>query len=216
MNAAAHANANPNWTSSHVLIQAAICLVLGLILGFFIRGSRTAASTGSIATEPPQAAAPTAAGQVTPDQLQHMADKQAQPLLAQLQKTPNDPALLAQLGYIYYATRNFQQAAEYYKRSVAVKDDAVVRTELGRAYYHAGDADNALAEFRNVLKIDPNNANAMYNIGMIEWQNKSDAEAAIVAWRQLLKKNPNHPRRAEIENLIAKARQHSAYQQSAR
>jgi cytochrome c-type biogenesis protein CcmH/NrfG len=200
-----------------VFIQAAICLVLGLILGFFIRGSRTAASTRvNAGLTLHQSAVPDAMGEVTPDQFKHMADKQAQPLLAQLKNTPNDPVLLAKLGYIYYATHNFPQAAEYYKRSVAIQDNVTIRTELGRAYYYAGDADRALAEFRNVLKTDPNSANAMYNIGLIEWQSKSNANAAVVVWRQMLNKDPNHPRRAEIEKMIAKAKQHAAYQQAAK
>jgi cytochrome c-type biogenesis protein CcmH/NrfG len=146
--------------------------------------------------------------QVTPDQLKLMADKQAQPLLSQLQSTPNDPELLSKLGHIYYVTQNFKEASTYFKRSVDIRDDAIVRTELGRAYYYAGDPDDALAEFDHVLKSDPDNANAMFNVGMIKWQSKSDADGAVAAWQQILKKYPNHPRRAEVEQLIARAKQH--------
>lgn len=211
MSSASNSNSSSNWTSSNVLIQAAICLVLGVVLGFFIRGSRTAASTPVTAgTAQPAAGAIAGVGQVTPDQLNHMAEKQAQPLLAQLQSTPNDAELLAKVGYIYYAARNFKPASEYYKRSVDIKDDLVVRTELGRAYYHAGDPDSALAEFENIVKIDPNNATAMYNIGLIKWQHNFDANGAVAVWKQMLKKNPNHPRRADVEKLIAKAKQHGA------
>ena len=138
-----------------------------------------------------------------------MADKQAEHLLSQLQSTPNDPELLAKLGYVYYATQNFKEAAEYYRRSVDINDDALVRTELGRAYYYDGDPDSALAAFEAVLKLDPNNANAMYNIGMIKWQHNFDPNGAVATWKQMLKRHPNHPRRAEVEQLIAKARQHN-------
>ncbi len=211
MSSASNSNSSSNWTSSNVLIQAAICLVLGVVLGFFIRGSRSAASTPVTAgTAQPAAGAIAGVGQVTPDQLNHMAEKQAQPLLAQLQSTPNDAELLAKVGYIYYAARNFKPASEYYKRSVDIKDDLVVRTELGRAYYHAGDPDSALAEFEKIVKIDPNNATAMYNIGLIKWQHNFDANGAVAVWKQMLKKNPNHPRRADVEKLIAKAKQHGA------
>lgn len=211
MSPASNSNASSNWTSSGVLIQAAICLVLGVVLGFFIRGSRTAASTPvRVGNAQPASGAIAGVGQVTPGQLNHMAEKQAQPLLAQLQSTPNDPELLAKVGYIYYAARNFKQASEYYKRSVDIKDDLVVRTELGRADYYAGDPDSALAEFEKIVKIDPNNANAMYNIGLIKWQHNFDANGAVAAWKQILKKNPNHPRRADVEKLIAKAKRHGA------
>jgi len=142
-----------------------------------------------------------------------MADKQAQPLLTQLQSTPNDPELLAKLGRIYYVTQNFKEASTYFKRSVDTKDDVIVRTELGRAYYYGGDPDDALTEFENVLKSDPDNANALFNVGMVKWQSKADVDAALAAWQQILKKYPNHPRRAEVEQLIARAKQHRAVKQ---
>lgn len=151
-------------------------------------------------------------GQITPERLKHMADKQAEPLLAQLKSTPNDPQLLAKLGYIYYATRNFREASGYFRRSVDLKDDVVVRTELGRAYYYAGDPAQALAEFERVLKSDPDNVNALFNQGMVKWQSQFDVDGAIAAWQQILKKNPNHPRRAEVEQLIARAKQHRGVQ----
>ena len=211
MSPISNASATTKWTNRHAFIQAAICLVLGVMLGFFIRGSRTAVSTRvSAGIAQGSAGSIESAGQVTPDQLKHMADKQAQPLLAQLLSTPNDPELLAKLGYIYYATETFKEAAEYYKRSLDIKDDAMVRTELGRAYYYAGDPESALAAFEAVLKIDPNNANAMYNIGLIKWQHNFDADGAVAVWKQMLKKNPNHPRRADVEELIARAKEHSA------
>ena len=139
-----------------------------------------------------------------------MADKQAQPLLAQLKSTPDDPQLLAKLGHIYYVTQNYNQASTYYKRSVDIRDDVLVRTELGRAYYYGGAPDSALAEFEKVLKSDPNNANAMFNVGLVKWQSKSDVDGAVAAWQQMLKKYPNHPRRAEVELLIARATQQRA------
>jgi len=36
-----------------------------------------------------------------------------------------------------------------------------------------------------------------------------DTQGAVEAWEQLLKQNPNHPRRADIEQMIARAKQHA-------
>lgn len=126
----------------------------------------------------------------------------------QLNSEPNNPRLLVQLGYIYYKTRSFNQAAGYYKRSLDLKDDAVVRVELGRAYYYSGNPDAALAEFERVLRTEPKNSNALFNAGIIKWQEKLDSDGAIACWQKLLKTNPQHPRRADIERLIALAKQH--------
>lgn len=47
-----------------------------------------------------------------------MADKQAEPLLAKLKSDPKNPALLNQLGTVYKATHQFQQAASYYQKAI--------------------------------------------------------------------------------------------------
>ena len=193
---------------------AGICLVLGVVLGVVVRRSQVEVSTPAPAANAQRSAGSMAeVEQITPDRLKHMADKQAQPLLTQLQSAPNDPELLAKLGHIYYVTQNFKEASTYFKRSVDIKDDAIVRTELGRAYYYGGDPNGALAEFERVLKSDPDNANALFNVGMVKWQSKSDVDGALAVWQQILKKYPNHPRRAEVEQLIARAKQHRAVNQ---
>ncbi len=153
-------------------------------------------------------AAPAKQEPITPERLKIMADKEAEPLLAELKAKPNDPVVLAKLGNIYFVTRNFKEASSYFQRSVDIKDDATLRTELGRAYFYAGRSDDAIAQFEKSLKSDPGNANALFNLGMVKWQSKFDVDGAISAWQQLLKAHPDHPRRAEVEEMITRAKQH--------
>ena len=210
MNAASNSQvSSAPWMNGRNSLLAILCLILGAGLGLFVARRSRVAPPAKIVTAAVQPPAESAAGvrPVTAEQLKHMGDKQAQPLLEQLKATPDDPVLLAKLGHIYYVTYNFKDAATYYKQSVEKKDDAVIRTELGRAYFYSGDSDSAIAEFQRVLKADSGNANALFNLGMVKWHSKSDADGALAAWRQLLQKNPNHPRRAEIEKLIAQVEQ---------
>jgi cytochrome c-type biogenesis protein CcmH/NrfG len=192
------------------VLGAAIPFVLGAMLGVLAR--RVEPPKPRVATVPPASAARPAPAltpaSVTPERVKHMADKKAEPLLAELKSKPDDPVLLAKVGNIYYVTRNYSEACTYFQRSLDIKEDPVLRVELGRAYFYAGDPDQALSQFEKVLKTDPGNANAMFNIGMIKWQSKFDVDGAMAAWKQLLKQHPNHPRRAEVEKLIARARQH--------
>jgi cytochrome c-type biogenesis protein CcmH/NrfG len=149
-------------------------------------------------------------GRVTPEQLKHMADKQAEPLLARLQSSPNDPALLAQVGNVYYDTRIYSEAIKFYDQSLkADPKNPDVRTDLGTSYYYLGDADRALQEFHTVLKYDPKHAQTMFNMGMVQWQGKGDAKAAVASWEQLLKAVPDYPDRAKVQQLIEKAKAHS-------
>ena len=196
------------WTSTQVYVMAAICLILGIAVGYLVRGAgqpvagapaqeTTAAAPGNAGAQPP-----------TPEQMKRMADAKAAPLLQQLQSSPNNAQLLAEIGNIYYDTQNFKDAIGYYQRSLDVKEDPNVRTDMGTSYFYLGDPDTALAQFDRTLKADPKFENALFNVGMVRFNGKMDAKGAVVAWEQLLKINPNHPRRADIEQMIAQAKKH--------
>ena len=215
------AGANPaptasGWTIRHAVLWVGMPFVIGITLGVFVRRLEVAGSlktTGGAAQQTTQTRS--AQRQNPPGQLRSLADKEAEPLLAELKSKPDDPVLLAKVGNIYYVTKDFKQACTFFQRSLEIKDDATLRTELGRAYFYSGDAEGALAEFEKVLKSDPDNANAMFNVGMVKWQSKFDVDGAIAAWQEILKKHPNHPRRAEVEKLIARAKQHRNVKQPA-
>jgi tetratricopeptide (TPR) repeat protein len=197
------------WSSAQVYIMSAICLLLGIACGYLVRGPGQPVAVATQASTAAPADAAAMQQQPTPEMMKRMAEKKAEPLLAQLKSNPNDPQLLAEIGNIYYDTQNFKEAIDYYSKSLAVKDDPNVRTDLGTSYFYAGDADTALAEFDRTLKAFPNFDNALFNTGMVKFQGKMDTQGAIAAWEQLLKQNPNHARRADIEQMIARAKQHA-------
>lgn len=197
------------WTSTQVYVMAVICLLLGIAAGYLVRGPGQPAP---VAAQVAAGGAPDAAAmqqQPTPEQMKRMADKKAEPLLAQLKSDPNNPTLLAEIGNIYYDTQTFPEAVAYYSKSLALKEDPNVRTDMGTAYYYSGDADRALAEFDRTLKAYPTFDNALFNTGMVKFQAKMDVAGAVAAWEQLLRQSPNTPRRADIERMIANAKQHA-------
>ncbi len=148
--------------------------------------------------------------QPTPDQMKHMADKQAEPMLAQLKATPNDPRLLYNIGNVYYDTQQYPEAINYYEQSLKIDPKGNdVRTDMAVAYFYSDNVDRALAELSTVLKQDPNHANALFNQGMILWKGKMDVTGAVASWKKLLAVNPNYDRRAEVETFIAQAEKHA-------
>ena len=194
-----------SWTSAQVYVMSAICLLLGIAVGYLVRGPGQPVSNAT----PTTAAAPADTSvPPTPEMMKRMAETKAAPLLAQLQSSPNNAELLAEIGNVYYDTQNYQDAIAYYKKSLALKEDPGVRTDMGTSYFYTGDADAALAEFDRTLKINPTFENALLNVGIVKFNGKMDARGAIAAWEQLLKQNPNHPRRADIEQMIAQAKKH--------
>lgn len=205
------------WSSTQVYVMAAICLALGLALGYLFRGSQTKSSAASVSGTAGMAAQPGMPGQAgmprpmpSMDQMKQMADKKAEPLLAQLKNDPNNADLLKQVAKIYLATHQFKEAAGYYGKAVDINPkDVSTRTEMASCLYYSGDVDGALAQLQQALKDDPKNANSLFNLGMMRWKGKNDTKGALQAWDQLLKANPDleSNKKAQVEKVIAEAKQ---------
>jgi len=202
------------WTSTQAYVLSVICLLVGVALGYLVRGSAPPQPAQSVVAAPPQMngtgnGMQAALQQPAPEQLRQMADTQAQPLLDQLKGDPNNADLLSKIGNLYYDAQQFPDAVEYYERSLKINSRATdVRTDLGTAYHLMGQPDRAIQEYDDVLKIDGKHANALFNEGMVKWQDKMDMNGAIAAWKRLLATNPDYPQRDRVRQLIARAEQH--------
>lgn len=197
-----------NWTSLQAYLLAVFSLLLGVALGYLFRGSA-----------PPAAqAAPAAATQLDSSlQRAQQADAQAAlaqaaaPLLEAVNKDPNDFASLTKLGDIYYDGQQYQSAIQYYEKALAIHpDNPDVRTDMGTAYWYTGNADKAIAEMETSLKYRAGHPQSLFNLGWVRWQGKGDAKGAVDAWEKLLKANPNYPQKEQVEQYIAKAKEHAA------
>lgn len=196
------------WTAKQAYGLAVFCLLLGVTLGYLFRGSASPAR--EVASAQANSNASMAPAKPTPEQQKAMVDQAAAPLLETVNKNPNDPAALANLGNVYYDGEQYSEAIKYYQRALDVNpNNADVRTDLGTAYWYLGDADRALVEFKKSLKVRPNHPGTLFNLGIVEWQGKGDPASAVSSWQQLLKENPNYAQRQQVEDLIAKAKQHS-------
>ena len=203
------------WTSTQAYVMAVVCLVAGFAVGYLLRGSvggSSAPQQTMAGAEQPQGMPPGMGEQQmpSPEQLKAMADKEAQPLLEQLKSKPNDPALLSQVGNLYYDAQVFPVAIDYYQKSLAADPkNAAVRTDMATAMFYLKDFDHAIAEFDRALKDDPKNGNAMFNRGIAKWQGKMDVKGAIADWELLLKVNPNYEQADKVKMYITQAKKHA-------
>src|SRR5271166_179823 len=207
--------ATTTWTPIQTYVMAAVCLLIGVLVGYLVRGSAKPAAQAAMASAEMQqavAAAPTSAmGQQrmpTLDDMKRMADKQAEPLQAKLKTDPKNVDLLNKTALTYKAAHQFKEAIVYFQKALDIDPKNVaIRTDMASCLYYTGDVDGALAQLDKSLSYDPKHAGTLMNIGIIKWQGKNDVDGAIAAWQTLLKLNPNFPQKEVIEHLITQARQ---------
>jgi cytochrome c-type biogenesis protein CcmH/NrfG len=197
---------SPKWTSTQAYVLAVFCLLLGVALGYLFRGS---ASPG---TQTAPAAGPQASAPQQPDaSMQAALAQAAAPLLEAVKQNPGDNDSLVKLGNLYYDAQQYPSAIQYYEQALAIHpENPDVRTDMGTAYWYTGNADKAIAAMETSLKYRPGHPQTLFNLGWIRWQGKADPKGAVEAWEKLLKTNPDYPQRKQVEEYIAKAKQHAA------
>jgi len=199
-----------DWTGSQAYLLAAFCLLLGVALGYLFRGSASPAATAALTDQQgsePRQQAPAPAG----SDVQAALAQTAAPLLDAVNKNPNDYDSLVKLGNIFYDGQQYPSAIQYYERALVIHpDNPDVRTDMGTAYWYTGNADKAIAAMQTSLQYRPGHPQTLFNLGWVRWQGKADPKGAISAWEQLLKTNPDYPQRQQVEQYIAKAKEHAA------
>ena len=206
------------WKPGQTYTMAALCLLIGLAIGYFLRGSaaQPAPVAASEAAAQPVPAAPGqdphAAMDQQPrpslDQMKQMGDKQTAPLLEKLKADPNNADLLNQIGTMYRATHQFKTAIDFYQKSLAINPKNVgARTDLASCLYYLGDVDGAIAQLNKSLAYDPKHVGTLMNLGIVKWKGKNDVDGAVAAWEKLLQLNPNFENKDMIQHLIDQAKQ---------
>ncbi len=203
-----------DWTSMQAYILAVFCLILGVALGYLFRGSASqAAETTAAASAPADGSAAQgmpAQAQLTPEQQKAMIDQAVAPLLVTLKTNPDDFDTIVKVGNLYYDGKQYPDAIKYYQLAAKLQPkNSDLLTDLGTSLWYTGNADGAIAEFQTALKYQPNHPGTLFNLGIVRWQGKSDPKGAVQAWEQLLQTNPDYPQKQQLEEYIAKAKEHS-------
>jgi cytochrome c-type biogenesis protein CcmH/NrfG len=198
------------WTGRQAYLLAAFCLLLGVALGYLFRGSASPAAAQAAASTTTQQGSGFQKQQPDPT-AQAALTQAAAPLLEAVNKDPNDFDSLVKLGDLFYDGKQFPSAIQYYERALVIHpENPDVRTDMGTAYWYTGDAEKALASMETSLKYRPGHPQTLFNLGWVRWQGKQDPKGAIEAWQQLLKANPDYPQRQQVEQYIAKAKEHAS------
>lgn len=203
--AAINSPATDRWTNTQAVTLAIISLLVGTVGGYLLRRSQSTNPKPPVASVSP---APTAVTMpLSPAQLNDAANTQAAAKLEQLKTDPTNTALLIDLGNIYYDSKQYRPAIDYYKRALLLQpDNTSVRTDLATAIWYTGDANTAITEFNKSLTYEPTKPDTLFNLGVVKWQGKHDGPGAIAAWQKLLQTNPNYENKDKVQELIAQAK----------
>src|SRR6267142_6433244 len=70
-----------------------------------------------------------------------------------------------------------------YKKVLELQPGNVeVSTDIGTALFYSNHFDEAIAQFRKTLGLDPNHPRTLFNLGVALLHGKNDALGAIQAW----------------------------------
>jgi tetratricopeptide (TPR) repeat protein len=183
----------PANSSPGALIAGAVCLAVGLLIGFYF---------GKISSRPAVSPGPSGPVAAVPDPTAFVQTEAA--LKAILDNRPGDLQTLIRLGNLYYDNNRFQEAADYYGRALEHDPRNVpVRTDRGTCYWNLGKPDAAIADFQKSLEVDPAHAQTLFNLGVVYLHGKNDPVQAKAAWQKLLAANPAYPEKAKVQEMIA-------------
>ena len=127
-------------------------------------------------------------------------------LEAQLRQTPEDVNGWRLLGWSYFQTGRFAEAAEAYGRAATLEPtNAEHFSAQGEALVQAGGGQvtpAALTAFRGALRADPQDPRARYFVA-VEMDQRGEREAAMTAWIDLINSAPaGAPWAAEVRTFV--------------
>ena len=96
----------------------------------------------------------------------------------QLKEHPDHAPILVRLGEMEFSDGKLPDAKQHLEKAIQIDPTLIdARLELSMVYYQMDDAVNAEKQNREVLKQDPKQGDALYNLGAIYANRKQYAEA---------------------------------------
>jgi hypothetical protein len=163
---------------------------------------------GAPAGMPPGGGAPAMGGGAPGSQ--EMMEKvfaQVAALKDEIQKHPKDADAIVKLANFFQDAGKFDGAVEWYKKALEVRpNDVNARTDMGICLREMGKPDEALAEFRRSVGIDPKHWQSWLNIAVVSLFDKGDPATAASALGKVEELNPSYQDLPNLKEEVRKAR----------
>jgi tetratricopeptide (TPR) repeat protein len=122
-------------------------------------------------------------------------------------RDPENPELLTELGNAYYDREDWDRAiASYEKARRKAPKNANLLSDLGAAHRNRGEFDLAVAYFQKARENDADHWQSLLNLVLVEAFDRKDPAAAQRAFDELKKRYPEVPNLDRIQAQISSLR----------
>ena len=129
---------------------------------------------------------------------------EAKVLTMALQKKPGHVPVLLQPAQLESAKGQFKEAEGHLQQIVTAEPaNIAARLELGKTKFQLGDVAGALENTLAILKSNPTEPDALYNLGAI-YGNLGDKKRALEYWNRLLSTAPDSESGKHARQLISR------------
>lgn len=119
-----------------------------------------------------------------------------------LASTPKNPALIAELGDLYFEREMFEKAiAEYVKALELAPYDTDTYNDLGLAYYYTGNYELSVEQLEKGTKQDPNFQRLWLSLGYVHASSGVN-ERAIAALKKAIEINGDNSVGQEAKRIL--------------
>lgn len=186
---------NDSVSKQTLYISIGVALLMGFLIGI-IYSDRSPGPVGQVAQQPNLPPLP---------QQQNQLIQQIQSLQFAVQQNPNNAEAWTQLGHAYFDSNQPVKAIEAYNKSLAIiPSNPPVLTDLGVMYRRNGQPEKAIESFDKALEASPGFEQALFNKGVVLYNDLGDLEGALQSWRELLIVNPGAtgPNGVAVEKMV--------------
>jgi len=109
-------------------------------------------------------------------------------LMGRIKENPRDVKALSEVARLFMSMQSFERAAKFWERVVRIDPKkAGPRQRLAMCYYRLERYKDAASELREVLELEPDNAYAHYNMGVLALQFLDRPEKGKRHFQQVLR-----------------------------
>ncbi len=88
-----------------------------------------------------------------------------------IDSNPRNVPALGSLGECLMALERYDEAIKIYRKALKIlpagEERLNIQNDLGICYFKKGELEKAITEFKDVLKVNPDHVNAIYNLGQV-------------------------------------------------